>query len=295
MSIVSVDPFRCRMWDLHDRLEGAITEESCKAEIESFQRHGQIVPALGRPTRGRADYDVDLIFGARRLFIARHLGRALSIELREISDRDALIAMDAENRQRIDISPYERGMSYAQWLRDGHFRSQEDISRTLKVSAAQVSRLLKFARLPAVVVDAFRSPVEICEAWGCEMIDALERPQWRPLIIQRARALGARSPRPQSIEVYRQLMATCAKGRRARAAGRDQVIKSDRGRPLFRVRRLRNHVALLLPVDRVPGTTLSAIQRTLAEMLQTSAAEAVVVHSSSRLGDEWSQASMRRA
>src|SRR5215472_14327187 len=62
-----VSPFRCRMWSLHDRLEEHITEESCKAEIESFQSHGQVVPVIGRPVPEDPGYDFELIFGARRL------------------------------------------------------------------------------------------------------------------------------------------------------------------------------------------------------------------------------------
>jgi ParB family transcriptional regulator, chromosome partitioning protein len=177
--IVFINPFRCRLWDLHDRIETHITEESCRAEIESISRHGQIVPALGRPLRGTPDYDVELICGARRLFVARHIKRDLAVELREISDREALILMDTENRQRTDISPYERGMSYARWLRSGHFQSQDDVARALKISAAQVSRLLKVARLPAVVVDAFADPTEIHESWGLDLMAALEDPERR--------------------------------------------------------------------------------------------------------------------
>ena len=112
-NIVSVSPFRVRMWRLHDRCEEYVNEETCKAEIASFQKHGQLVPALGRVLPGDCGYDVELIYGARRLFVARHLSVPLLVEIREISDRDALIAMDIENRQRMDISPYERAMSYA--------------------------------------------------------------------------------------------------------------------------------------------------------------------------------------
>src|ERR1051325_11559924 len=42
--IVRVNPFRCRMWPLLDRLGDYITEQSCRAEIESFARYGQLVP-----------------------------------------------------------------------------------------------------------------------------------------------------------------------------------------------------------------------------------------------------------
>src|SRR5579862_9529454 len=123
-TIVLISPFRCRMWALHDRLESDITEESCKAEIGSFQRHGQLVPVLGRRLRNDAHHDVELIYGARRLFVARHLNMRLRVELRSLDDRAAIVAMDIENRQRTDISPYERGLSYARWLSQRHFPSQ---------------------------------------------------------------------------------------------------------------------------------------------------------------------------
>jgi hypothetical protein len=93
-----MNPFRCRMWDLHDRLEAYISEASCRGEIASFSTHGQIVAVLARPLHGDPDYDVELITGARRLFVARHLNQPLAVDMRALSDKDALIAMDTENR-----------------------------------------------------------------------------------------------------------------------------------------------------------------------------------------------------
>jgi len=267
--IISVNPFRCRIWDLHDRFEGEINEETCRAEIESVALHGQFVPALGRPLRGQPDYDVELICGARRLFVARHIGHELAVELREMSDKEALIAMDAENRQRCDISPYERGMSYAQWLRRGFFASQDDIARTLGISAAQVSRLLKLARLPAVIVNAFRSPVEIHESWGRQLTEALDDPRRRQLTIQKARWLSCQNPRAPGREVYSQLLASSASGRIPKLSTRDEVVKNERGRPIFRIRHLRGHVALLLPIDLIPMNAIASIQEKVAEMLQS--------------------------
>src|SRR5580698_7585424 len=126
-SIITVSPFRCRMWDLHDRLETHINERTCRAEIDSFSKHGQIVAAIGRSVHGDKNCDVELITGARRLFVARHLNQHIAVELRTMSDKEALIAMDAENRLRRDISPYERALSYSQWLRAGHFKHQDEI------------------------------------------------------------------------------------------------------------------------------------------------------------------------
>lgn len=268
-TIVTVSPFRCRMWDLHDRMDAGLSEKMCRGEIESFSSQGQLVPALGRRLKGSADYDVELICGARRLFVARHINRDLTVELREMSDREALIAMDAENRLRVDISPYERGMSYARWLRSGHFQSQEDIARGLKISAAQVSRLLKLARLPAIVVDAFPSPLDIHESWGLQLSEILDDPLRRQQAIQHARAISAQTPRPPGKEVFRQLLASGAKGQRPKANSRDEVVKDDRGRPLFRIRQLRNSVALLLPATRVSARTLSLIRQSLSSVMSS--------------------------
>lgn len=76
-NILSVNPFRACMWSLHDRCDRHVNEETCRAEIESFATHGQLVPAPGRLLRDDPDHEVELIYGARRLFVARHLNRPL--------------------------------------------------------------------------------------------------------------------------------------------------------------------------------------------------------------------------
>ncbi|MDY6949090.1 MAG: ParB N-terminal domain-containing protein, partial [Pseudomonadota bacterium] len=119
---VSINSFRCRVWERHARLEEYITEETCRTEIASVKAHGQLIPVLVRPLLGDVNYDYELIYGARRLFVARHLNVPLLAEVRRLSDRDAAIHVDIENRQRKDISPYERGRCYHQWLSSGLFQ-----------------------------------------------------------------------------------------------------------------------------------------------------------------------------
>jgi ParB family chromosome partitioning protein len=268
-SVISVSPFRCRVWKLHDRLEELINEKSCKDEIESFQEHGQLVPVMGRRVMEEG-FDVELIYGARRLFVARHINAALLVEMRDISDRDAIVAMDIENRQRKDISPYERGLSYARWLRAGYFESQDEVARALKVSASQVSRLLTLARLPSVVVDAFGCPGEICEGWGLGLAEALEQPERRKSTIQAAREIAAVSPRPHSKEVYRQLLASSVPGRKLKQASHDKVVRGKDGLPLFRIKYRRDSVALILPIEKVSAKSLESIESAIANVLQDS-------------------------
>jgi ParB family chromosome partitioning protein len=253
---------------LHDRLEEHITEESCRAEIQSIIRHGQLVPVLGRRLKSEPMHEVELIYGARRLFVARHLNLPLKVELRDMSDREAIVAMDIENRQRRDVSPYERGLSYVRWLREGHFQSQDDIAAALRVSASQVSRLLKIARLPPIVVSAFEDITQLCEGWGLEIAAALVDPAKRAQTLRAAREIAQVTPRPPAREVCRRLIAAPVVGRKPVAKRIPEVIYDEKGRPLFRVRHERRDIALLLPVDRVSALTLKEVCGILQTVLQ---------------------------
>jgi hypothetical protein len=130
------------MWEFHDRLEAHINEDTCGAEIASFGAHGAICCSARPALEGRCQPRHRAHHRARRLFVARHLNKPLAVDVRALSDKDALIAMDTENRVRKDISPYERAVSYARWLRSGCFNSPDDIARAPKISASQVSRVL---------------------------------------------------------------------------------------------------------------------------------------------------------
>jgi ParB family chromosome partitioning protein len=266
-AIIEMSPFRCCMWSLHDRLEEYLTEETCKAELGSFEKNGQLVPVLGRALHGNPDFDVELIFGARRLFVAKTLNRPIKIQIRAMGDREAILAMDVENRHRKDVSPYERGISYARWLRSGHFNSQDEIAQALKVSSAQISRLLKLARLPSVVVGAFASPTDICEGWGSDLVDMWDDPNTKPQVARRARSIGAMPVRPTAQDVYRSLVSLSPLKRR-RSGTRDEVVSDGRGTPLFRVRPQQKWIAVLLPREHCGEHHLQAIKQAITSVLE---------------------------
>lgn len=266
--IVSANPFRCRVWDMHDRHDHMIDESTCRIEIRSFSDHGQLIAALGRPLRGDPDHDIELICGARRLFIARHLNIPLRVDLQEMTDRAAVIAMDIENRQRRDVSPYERGMCFARILRGGYFDSQEDLARSLKISQSQVSRLLALARLPAAVISAFSNPMDIRECWGLDLVGILQDASKREATIARARILGSTSPKPSAVDVYQQLISISVAGRRVRTRSHDEVVTDVDGTPLFRIRPQDKTIAVLLPRAQISEGTLDAVREAVRGVLQ---------------------------
>lgn len=274
--VIRINPFRCRMWGYHDRIEDHLTEEACKLELKSFQDHGQLVPVLGRPLQGDPDHDVEVVCGARRLFVARTLNVPLQVDLRHISDREAFIAMDIENRHRKDLTPYERGISYKRLLRSGCFQSQDDMANALGVSSPQVSRLLKLAKLPAVISSAFASPLDIREGWGIDLYDSWQNPAKRRTISERARALAKTLPRPPSARVYEILMSSTARNSKRNIRMRDEVITASNGAPLFRIRYQRQAVAVLLPIKALSDASMAEIKSMLSSFLQREIAQAIV-------------------
>src|SRR6185437_15430982 len=252
-NVVSIDPFCCRLWKGHERIEEHINERTCRDEIASMSTHGQRIPVLARPLAQDLGYSHELIYGARRLFVARYLKMPLLAEVRSMSDIEAVIAFEIENEQRRELSAYERAQSYRSWLRSGIFESQEDMARTLHVSTAQVSRLLELAQLPPVIVNAFASPVDICEAWGCELMQMWGELDARNRLVARARLLSAERDKSEPAVIYQRLVSNLSSGRRSTrdrsSFAHDEVIKDDSGRPLFRVRVRRREIALLLPAS----------------------------------------------
>jgi ParB family chromosome partitioning protein len=185
-----------------------------------------------------------------------------------MTNAQAIAAMHSENRERKDISPYERGLSYARWLRSGFFGSQEEIAKALNISASQVSRLLRIARLPSLIVGTFRSPLDICEVWGLELIDAWENPQTRRNLTYKARTLAAQSQHLPARAVYRALISSLTPAHKPVRTNRDEVVKSPTGTPLFRIRHNSRAVVLVLPRHSASPTNIARISNSLAQILQ---------------------------
>jgi len=154
------------------------------------------------------------------------------------------------------------------------FSSQEDLARTVNVSASQVSRLIRMAQLPPVILNAFGTPLEICESWGRQIMDLLDDPQARPAVTSAARAIAKESPRRPAAAVYRRLLTapgeTRSRAEIHRAESHDEVVKDQDGCPLFRIRCQRRDTALLLPTGTVPHKVLLEIKEEIREILHRS-------------------------
>lgn len=119
---------------------------------ESLRSHGQEVPILVRPhpTRGGA---YQAAYGHRRLQAAQELGIKIKAVVRNLDDRQLIIAQGIENTARRDLSFIERAL-FAKTLEDsGHDRNV--IMAALSTDKTELSKLITVARaLPQSLVHA---------------------------------------------------------------------------------------------------------------------------------------------
>src|SRR5262249_9215041 len=130
----------------------------------------------------------------------------------------------------------------------GHFSSQKDIAKTLGISMAHVSRVMKFADLPAGVIGAFGDQTEIKESWAVALAQRCEDAAVRTRMLAVARSLSSRKDdelKPDMI--FRALINCEEKRQRARSREPDVVVRSAAGDPLFRVSYRNNDVCIVIP------------------------------------------------
>lgn len=162
--VIQINPDECRPWDFANRLTEYLTEDSCHDLIESIRNIGQQIPVLVRQSASGKGYE--LICGARRLFACKQLGIMVKAAVVDLSDKEALLAMDAENRPRQDITPYERAKDYKRWVESGAYKNYAEIIREAGLKKSWFSQLMSLAELDESIIKAFGHPANLKLRWG---------------------------------------------------------------------------------------------------------------------------------
>jgi len=176
-----VDPSDCRMWERHNRDYALLNEENCRDLIDGIRAQGrQEFAAVVRPVDDPR-YKYEVICGARRHFAISWL-RANNytqfkylVEPREMSDEEAFRLADIENREREDISDYERAIDYSDAIARYYGGKQKAMAERLEVSQPWLSRYLALASLPAQIVGAFPSIRDLKERHARDLKPLLAR------------------------------------------------------------------------------------------------------------------------
>ena len=157
-----------------------------KQDIE--QAGGNVQPIRVRPLVDRPG-SYELIFGHRRHRACLDLGLPVlaMIDADALSDHELFSAMDRENRERADLSPYEQGTMYRRALDEKLYPSNRRLAEALAVSHTWVANVLMVAELPPPLIDCFRSPLEIQHRHAKLVAAALDRD--RKGVLRRAEKL----------------------------------------------------------------------------------------------------------
>jgi len=161
-------PERCRMWERHNRQYDLLDEQRCEDLIVGFRSQGrQEMPAIVRRVEGDPNYDYEVICGARRHWTVSYLRKnnytqfKFLIDIRELNDEEAFRLSDIENRDKEDISDYERACDYRKALDFYYDGVQQRMADRLEVSKDWLSRFIYLADLPMPIVNAYANIFDI--------------------------------------------------------------------------------------------------------------------------------------
>jgi ParB family chromosome partitioning protein len=167
----------------HSDSFNSVEFEELKADIQSANGNVQAIKV--RPITGADPQRYEIVFGHRRHRACLELGLPVLAVIESINEQALFVEMDRENRQRADLRPYEQGEMYRRALDEGLYVSLRKLAESIGVQASNVSIAVKIARLPAAVLDAFPSRLDI--QWATPLTDALTKDP--DVVLERAKAI----------------------------------------------------------------------------------------------------------
>ncbi|MDQ3061185.1 MAG: ParB/RepB/Spo0J family partition protein [Pseudomonadota bacterium] len=232
--------------------------KALKADIESAGGNVQAIKV--RPVPGSQPQGYEIVFGHRRHRACLELGLPVLAVIESINEQALFVEMDRENRQRADLRPYEQGEMYRRALDDGLYGSLRKLADAIGVQAPNVSVAVKIARLPAEVLDAFPSRLDIQYRWAAPLSDALEKDP--DVVLARAKTMKAEKKTiPKSaVEVYQALVGTPKNA--LKTASRE--IKVD-GATVMLVRMTEKKVSF--EIDVLSADKVEKVQRAILQAL----------------------------
>lgn len=149
-TIVDLDPDTIDVSFVSDRMED--DKETFEELVEAIRQRGQDSPILVRPHPG-IDGRYMTVFGHRRARAAKVLGRSVRAVVKDLGDRDHVIAQGQENSARADLSFIEKAVFASNLERNGYDR--DVIMAALSVDKTVVSKMISVTTdIPADIIKA---------------------------------------------------------------------------------------------------------------------------------------------
>ncbi len=240
--VLKLDPKRIRSSEFANRhgrsLDGSDPElESLKSSIRT---HGQLEPIRVRPAPPGGEVDYEIVYGHRRHAVALALDGETEggwpvlalLDAAAAELRDHVLKMYQENAARKDLSAFETGAMFANWLEQQVFANQTELGEAVGLSQGTVAKYLTVASLPEPILAAFGSPLVVSLRWGDQLTAALK--ERRAAVLETAARLGKAEPPPAPEEALRALLAAGAPSQKRAGTVRTETVKL-RGRTLYKI------------------------------------------------------------
>ncbi len=185
---VLLDPAQVRPSKWTNRHESAYASPA----FERFKDNIDLADGNGQPILVRRINDgYEIVCGHRRHRACRELGLPVFAVVCDepLSDLELFLAMERENREREDLSPYDQGRMYIHAIDSGLFTSQRKLAVAIGVSHTWVRKVVRIAMLPVEVIEAFSDPTAIQPAHAEDIVAALAADE--AAVIRRATELAA--------------------------------------------------------------------------------------------------------
>jgi ParB family transcriptional regulator, chromosome partitioning protein len=150
-TIIDMDPSSIDVSFVQDRL--AADDQEFNDLLDAMRERGQDSPILVRPHPSQSGRYM-VVFGHRRLRAAKLLGRNVRAVIKELKDRDHVIAQGQENSARANLSFIEKAFFAANLSRLKYDEDNAVILAALSIDRTTLSKMLSVAGLPLEILQA---------------------------------------------------------------------------------------------------------------------------------------------
>jgi ParB family chromosome partitioning protein len=149
-TVIDLDPAGLDISFISDRMDD--DKEAFEELVEAIRQRGQDSPILVRPHPEAAGRYM-IVFGHRRARAVKALGRQVRAVVKELDDKDHVIAQGQENSARADLSFIEKAVFASNLERGGYDR--DVIMSALSVDKTVVSKMISVTKdIPAEIIVA---------------------------------------------------------------------------------------------------------------------------------------------
>jgi ParB/RepB/Spo0J family partition protein len=240
--VLKLDPKRIAGSAYANRHERSLdtSDPELAALIADVRLRGQLEPIRVRAALNGGAFDYEIVYGHRRHAACLALDAETEggfpvlalLDAKAADVRDHVLKMYQENAARKDLSAFETGSMFANWLAERIFANQSELAAAVSLEQGTVAKYLAIARLPDFVISAFGDPRVISLRWGEGLNAALK--ERRESVQHLSAELAGETPRRRPEDILRALVSAAGRTGKKSGAVKTETVKI-RGRTLYKI------------------------------------------------------------